>query len=232
MSEFLQNLLKKVKNNADALESPPPEHDLETGATLDVRSKQKKKPKPSLHKKPGSRDSGESEPGFPHKPGLLTEPGLGTTPDSPPESGFPLEPGSRDSGESEPGFPHKPGLLTEPPAFQLLRTLAKSREDLNTLIPHMKDSELRLYQYLAELAYGNPGTPTDHMITYSQKEAMRATSIKSTATVVKAMNSLCKKKLVKWVRKSRKRGEISQIKVFLPGNFQELRMRSDDSMVE
>jgi hypothetical protein len=93
----------------------------------------------------------------------------------------------------------------------------------------MKDSELHLYHYLAERTYGNQRTQSDGLVTYSQKEAMKATGIKSTATIVKAMTSLCKKKLVKWVRKARKRGEISQVRVFLPEDVQEFRLRSDAS---
>ncbi|MGO9121478.1 MAG: hypothetical protein ACLQPD_28200 [Desulfomonilaceae bacterium] len=232
MSEFLQNLLKKVKDNADALEAPPAEPGLASGTTFDVRSKQRKKPKPGLRKKPGSGGSSEDEPSLPLKPGVVPVPGLVSGPSLAPASDLPAEPGSGGSSEDEPSLPLKPGLPAEPLPFQLLRTFTHSKAAITNLIPDMKDSELRLYHYLAELTYGNPRHLTDHVITYSQKQAMKAASIKSTATIVKSMNSLCKKKLVKWIRKARKRGEVSQIKVFLPGDFQEPRTSSDLSMVQ
>jgi hypothetical protein len=272
MSEFLQDLLKKVKQSADALEVPVVESDSKSDSTPDVGPKQKKRIKPSSHPKPVSEHENEGEPssantpgslgesgvadvsGLPPKPGSLTTPGLATKSDS--ESGLPAEPGSL--GESGvvavSGLPPKPGLLstpglvpesdgesgflTEPGSLavsaplQLLKTFADSRAAINAAIPPMKDSELHLYHYLAERTYGNQRTQSDGVITYSQKEAMKATGIKSTATIVKAMTSLCKKKLVKWVRKARKRGEISQVRVFLPEDVQEFRVRSDASTSE
>ena len=112
----------------------------------------------------------------------------------------------------------EPGLMPEPFSVQLLRNLTVSRQAINVLIPSMKDSELRLYSYLVERTYGNQRTANDGIVSYSQKETMKATGIKSTATIVKSMNALSKKKLIKWVRKSRKRGESSQIKVFIPND--------------
>ena len=48
---------------------------------------------------------------------------------------------------------------------------------------------------------------------------MVAAGIKSNRTAVKAMAALKEKKLVKWVRRSRKRGEKSQIVVNLPDDY-------------
>jgi len=269
MSEFLQDLLKKVKQSADALEVPVVESDSKSDSTPDVVSKQKKRIKPGSPPKPVFERDGEGEPslantpgslgesgvaatsGLPPKPGSPTTPGLVTESDS--ESGLPTEPGSLgESGvaatsglppkpgspttpglvtesDSESGLPTEPGSLGESVPLQLLKTFADSRAAINDVIPPMKDSELHLYHYLAERTYGNQRTQSDGLVTYSQKEAMKATGIKSTATIVKAMTSLCKKKLVKWVRKARKRGEISQVRVFLPEDVQEFRLRSDAS---
>ena len=228
MSEFLQNLLKKVKENADALEAPLTESDSKSG-TPDVGPKHKKKIKPGSSIKLVPEHKVHGEPHLAHTPGSLSESGLVAAPGSPLKPGSPTTPGLAIESDSESGLPTTPGSLSESGPLQLLQTFADSRAAINAVIPPMKDSELHLYHYLAERTYGNQRTQSDRLITYSQKEAMKATGIKSTATIVKAMTSLCKKKLVKWVRKARKRGEISQVRVFLPENVQDFRLRSDAS---
>jgi hypothetical protein len=191
MSEFLQDLLKKVKKSADELDAPLDEPDSQNdGSAFD--SKRKKSAKP----------------GGKTKPGLIT----------------PVE--------GEPGLPSEPSLVGKPFSVHLFRKLTDYRQEINAMIPSMKDSELRLYSYLVERAYGNQKTASDGVIPYSQKEAMKATGIKSTATIVKSMNSLSKRKLIKWVRKSRKRGEASQIRVFIPRDTQESFVHSHPSTSE
>jgi hypothetical protein len=266
MSEFLQDLLKKVKKSADDLDAPLDEPDSKNDGSF-VSSRQKKIAKPGLPIKPGLATPSESESGLPSEPGLVGESGLSLEAGLSDEPGLPIKPGlatpdesepgspskpglmpesglSAESGfspkpglpfksglvtpdESEPGSPSKPGLMPESASVQLLKTLVDSRHAINTIIPSMKDSELRLYSYLVEQTYGNQRTASDGVVPYSQKEAMRATGIKSTATIVKSMNSLSKKKLIKWVRKSRKRGEASQIRVFLPRDTLESSGHSD-----
>jgi hypothetical protein len=272
MSEFLQDLLKKVKQSADALEVPPSESDSKSDSIPRAGTKQKRSIKPSSPSKPVSRHESQGEPSLlntpgslgesdvaavsslPPKPGSLTTPGLVT--ESASESGLLAEPGSLGESDvaavsslppklgslttpglvtesaSESGLLAEPGSLGESVPLQLLKLFTDSRAAINDVIPPMKDSELHLYYYLADRTYGNQRTQSEGLITYSQKEAMKATGIKSTATIVKAMTSLCKKKMVKWVRKARKRGEISQIRVFLPEDVQEFRLRSDASIPE
>jgi len=229
MSEFLQDLLKKVKQSADALEVPVVESDSKSDSTPDVGPKQKKRIKPGSHPKPVSEPENEGEPSSANTPGSLGESGVAAASSLLPKPGSLPTPGLVPESDGESGLLAEPGSLTVSAPLQLLKTFADSRAAINAAIPPMKDSELHLYHYLAERTYGNQRTQSDGVIAYSQKEAMKATGIKSTATIVKAMTSLCKKKLVKWVRKARKRGEISQVRVFLPEDVQEFRVRSDAS---
>ena len=229
MSEFLQDLLKKVKQNADALEVPLAESDSERDSTPAASSRQKKIGKPSSPAKSVSGQKSQDEPSLLSEPGSLPESGITTVSGLPTQPGLPTKPGLVTESDGESGLLSEPGSLPESVPLQLLKLFADSRAAINSVIPSMKESELHLYYYLADRSYGNQRTQSEGLITYSQKEAMKGTGIKSTATIVKAMNSLCKKKLVKWVRKARKRGEISQIRVFLPEDVQEFRSRSDAS---
>jgi len=127
---------------------------------------------------------------------------------------------------TKPGLPIKPGLVPEPGLMstsdhtQLLGMFLDSKGTNALSNPIKTLSELLLYHYFLGLACGiQPNLSEDKIIPYSQKEAMKATGIKSTATMVKAMDCLSKNKLITWVRKSRKRGEKSQIKVYLPGEW-------------
>ena len=189
-------------------------------------------PKPGVPPEPGLVPESAGESGLLTKPGSLGESGVADVSGLPPKPRVRLEPGLVPESAGESGLLTKPGSLAVSAPLQLLKTFADSRAAINAAIPPMKDSELHLYHYLAERTYGNLRTQSDGVITYSQKEAMKATGIKSTTTIVKAMTSLCKKKLVKWVRKARKSGEISQVRVFLPEDVQEFRVRSDASTSE
>ena len=263
MSQFLQDLLIKVKQGADALESPPAEPDTESGSNFKEGQKQKKETKPGLPNNQYLDPQIEGEPGLVHKPMSFTKPGLIIKPGLLTKSGLlprqgqdikpednsvllldhdpPSKPGlvSESGSFTKPGLPNnqdlnaeiqgKPGLPIKPSLFsqsdytQHPVTFADFIATLNDVMPIVRGAEMRLYFYLIEQRFGNSRSPSDDIITYSQKSAMQATGIKSTATIVKSMTSLSKKKLVKWVRKSRKLGEVSQIRVFLLSNFQQLK---------
>ena len=77
MSEFLQDLLKKVKKSADELDAPFDEPDSENDGSA-FGSKRKKSAKPGLPTKPGLLTPVEGEPGLPSEPGLVGESGLST----------------------------------------------------------------------------------------------------------------------------------------------------------
>jgi hypothetical protein len=166
-------------------------------------------PEPPQHTKPGLL----AKSGLPREPGLVDESAVGGEPGLPDES-VPEPP-----QHTKPGLLAKSGLVAEPHHLQLLRLLSASRSQIDILIPDLKPSELRLYHYLVESTFGNPDAYPDHVTEYSQREAMRESGIKSTATAVKAMSVLVKKRLVKWVKRSRKRGQKSLVKVFLPDDF-------------
>jgi hypothetical protein len=263
MSQFLQDLLIKVKQGAEALDSPPAEPDNVSGSNFKEDQKQKKETKPGLPNNPYLDPPIQGEPGLVHKPRSLTKPGLILKPglltksgllpqqgqdtkpqgkseplldrDPPTKPGLVSEPGSFTKPslpnnqdldpelQGKPGLPIKPGLFGQSDHTQHPVTFADFMATLNDVIPIVKGAEMRLYFYLIEQRFGNSRSPSDDIITYSQKSAMQATGIKSTATIVKSMTSLSKKKLVKWVRKSRKLGEVSQIRVFLLSNFQQLK---------
>ena len=211
MSQFLQDLLIKVKQGADALESPPAEPDTESGSNFKEGQKQKKETKPGLPNNQYLDPQIEVEPGLVHKPMSFTKPGLPNNQDLNAEI------------QGKPGLPIKPSLFSQSDYTQHPVTFADFMATLNDVMPIVRGAEMRLYFYLIEQRFGNSRSPSDDIITYSQKSAMQATGIKSTATIVKSMTSLSKKKLVKWVRKSRKLGEVSQIRVFLLSNFQQLK---------
>jgi hypothetical protein len=219
MSDYLKELLEKVKKNVDELESPAEQQDSEEKD--EFRSSDKKKfTKPGSPTKPVLKSHFTAKSDLFNKPGLVTKPGLQGPPDN--ESDL----GSKSGLITESGSPTKPDWL------QLFRNVKLSRQVIQNLIPSLKDSELRLYSYLVEKRYENSRSVTSGLVSYSQKEAMQATGIKSTATIVKSMNSLIKKKLIKWVRKSHRRGEVSQIKVFLPKDGESTFTDSDDQNSE
>ena len=170
------------------------------------------------HPKPGS----PSKPGSPNKSGVSTGSGLVGKPDSS------IKPPQTEHPHPKPGSPSKPGLTDESLPVQALRTFVTSQHALHDLLPDLKDSELRIYYYLVEQTHGNPDSSDDRVTEYSQRQAMKASGIKSTATIVKAMSVLVKRRLVKWVRRSRKRGQMSLVKVFLPDEPSTKKGRSED----
>jgi hypothetical protein len=76
----------------------------------------------------------------------------------------------------------------------------------------MTPSELRLYVYLVT-------NSADGIIPYNQRDVMKSVGLGSHTTVVKALSSLQKKNLIKWISKSNKKSEQSRLKVILPHNL-------------
>ena len=216
MSEFLRDLLNKAKESADGLESPPEKVEDQVLTQESEESGPDILTEPGLVDKPDLRADGKGEPGSHTKPSLPDESDSRTKPGLPDEPGLSTKSVRKSRSKTKPGLHTKPGLPGEPQHLQALRSFATSQHDLHALIPNMKPSELRLYHYLIEQTYGNPDSSGDHVAEYSQRQAMQASGIKSTATIVKAMSVLVKRRLVKWVRRSRKRGQSSLVKVFLP----------------
>jgi hypothetical protein len=169
-----------------------------------------------LRVKSGSGPDATTKPDLVTKSDSSTRPGSATKPGLLAELGLVAEPNSMPVATTKPGLSNKPGSPSESEHVQALRIFTTSQRYLRSVMPDFKDSELRLYHYLVEQTFGNPDSPSDHVIEYSQRRAMQASNIKSTATIVKAMSVLVKNRLVKWVRRSRKRGQSSLIKVFLP----------------
>ncbi|AFM28232.1 hypothetical protein [Desulfomonile tiedjei] len=82
-------------------------------------------------------------------------------------------------------------------------------------LPAMSPSELRLYLYLVDLAFGK-SYPSDGVVEYNQREVMKSVGFGSHSTAVKVISSLTEKNLVTWICKASKRGEKSLLRVILP----------------
>jgi hypothetical protein len=80
--------------------------------------------------------------------------------------------------------------------------------------PRMLDGETRVYLFLLQESYGK--YPSVRQIEYHQRHLMQAIGMTSPATLSRSMKSLQKRRLVKWIRKARAKGERSAIEVCLP----------------
>lgn len=162
MSDFLQNLLNKAKQKADALE---------------------KGHRPVSKKKQNRTDT-------PTVSDTSSEPDTVSVSDTPAVSDVSLHQTSN----------------------SILTTYATLQSQINERLPHMTPSELRLYVYLVT-------NSADGIIPYNQRDVMKSVGLGSHTTVVKALSSLQKKNLIKWISKSNKKSEQSKLKVILPNNL-------------
>jgi hypothetical protein len=94
----------------------------------------------------------------------------------------------------------------------ILSTYVTLLSQINKRLPHMTPSELRLYIYLVT-------NSSDGIFPYNQRNVMKSVGLGSHTTVVKALSSLQKKNLIKWISKSNKKSEQSKLKVILPHNL-------------
>ena len=168
MSDFLQNLLNKAKQKADALEKV---HRPDSKKKIDVSDT------------PTVSDTSSG----PDTVGVSDIIGVSDTPS-----------------------------VTDASLHQssntILTTYATLQSQINERLPHMTPSELRLYVYLVT-------NSADGIIPYNQRDVMKSVGLGSHTTVVKALSSLQKKNLIKWISKSNKKSEQSKLKVILPHNL-------------
>ena len=108
--------------------------------------------------------------------------------------------------------PHVSDVNLHQKSNSILTTYATLQSQINERLPHMTPSELRLYVYLVN-------NSDDGIIPYNQRDVMKSVGLGSHTTVVKALSSLQKKNLIKWISKSNKKSEQSKLKVFLPHNL-------------
>lgn len=162
MSDFLQNLLNKAKQKADALEK----------TQRHVLKKKANRPGPPIV---SDTSSGPDTIGVSDTP-TVSDTSLHQTSNS------------------------------------ILTTYATLQSQINERLPHMTPSELRLYLYLVT-------NSADGIFPYNQRDVMKSVGLGSHTTVVKALSSLQKKNLIKWISKSNKKSEQSKLKVILPHNL-------------
>jgi len=189
MSQFLQQLLNKAKEKADALEQEGPRNSKEKQPPVDTATV--------------SDTVGGSAPAIASPLASVSD--IATVSD--------ISDGSDLSGVSD-TLP-----VSDPPerhsSHALFSEYAALQSKIHDCLPHVSPSELRLYLYLVDLAFVRLNG-SDGIIEYNQREVMRSVGFGSHSTAVKVISSLAEKHLVTWLRKSNKRGERSLLRVALP----------------
>ncbi len=82
------------------------------------------------------------------------------------------------------------------------------------LQPPMPTGESRVYLFLLQESLRS--SPSERQVMYNQRDLMQSIGMTSPATLSRSMKGLQKRRLVRWIRKARARGERSIIEVCLP----------------
>jgi hypothetical protein len=82
------------------------------------------------------------------------------------------------------------------------------------LHPPLQTGETRVYLFLLQETLGKD--PTNRQVIYHQRLLLQTIGMTSPATLSRSMKALQKRRLVKWIRKSRGPGERSVIEVCPP----------------
>lgn len=190
MSQFLQQLLNKAKEKADALDQAPLRPSKKRQGNTDTQTVSDTVPGPDLVRR-SDTSTAVSDPGSVSDPppasDLASVSDLGSVSDTPP-------------------------LQFAPSIFSAYTAL---QSKIHKYLPHISASELRLYLYLVDLAFAG-SQDSDGVVEYNQREVMKSVGFGSHSTAVKVLASLTEKHLVAWVCKASKKGEKSMLRVMLP----------------